>query len=62
MATPYLFLAGMAVGVHLLDNEEVCSDELPGFAPVLAVGGQGDVRRVVHESVGEAVVWREAKM
>ena len=53
MATPYLFLAGMAVGVHLLDGEEVCSDELPGLAPVLAVRGQGDVRRAVHESVGD---------
>ena len=43
----------MAVGVHLLDCEEVCSDELPGLAPVLAVRGQGDVRRAVHESVGD---------
>jgi len=40
--------------VHLLDCEEVCSDELPCLAPVLAVGGQGDIRRAIQESVADA--------
>jgi len=53
LESPYLFFAGMAVGVHLLDGEEVCGDELPGPTPVFAVGSQGDVRRAVQESVGE---------
>lgn len=52
-ATRYLLLSGGAVGLHLLDGEEVRGDELPELPPVLAVGGEADVRRAVQEDVGD---------
>ena len=46
-------MSGVAVGVHLLDGQEVRGDELPELAPVLAVGGEADVRRPVEQDVGD---------
>lgn len=49
----YLFLPGEAVGVDLLDGEEVRGDEPPELAPVLAVGGEADVGGPVQKGVGD---------
>ena len=48
-----LLHGGAAERLHLLNAEHVCGDELPRLPPVLAVRREGDVRRAVHDDVGD---------
>lgn len=50
-------LTDEAVGADLLHREELRGDDLPDVAPVLAVRGEGDVRRAVEEDVGDDGAW-----
>jgi hypothetical protein len=43
----------VAVGSNFLVAEEVRGGDLPDLAPVLAVGGEGDVCGAVEEDVGD---------
>ncbi|KAB8107084.1 hypothetical protein EE612_041650 [Oryza sativa] len=49
----HLLLAATAERLDLLGAEQVGGDELPRLAPVVAVGGEGDVGGAIGEDVGD---------